>query len=137
MIIISDYLLFDLKQNFPQGNAIPFPIKGNPQSFILVMPPQGNESRYYTNGIFNASLVIQNTDARKALEVATSIYDYYRDKVNYTMSLPNTHEPQETKRNLLLQYIQPVDRPVPLGDVGNGRYQYSLNFNMMIGGYSE
>jgi hypothetical protein len=134
MILITDYLLYDLIENFPSYNIQPFPIRGNVPDFVLVMPPQGNESRYYTNGLFSASLVIQGTDSRTALEQATAIYNRYRDQVNYTMTLPVDYEPLNTQRTLKLQYIQPVDRPVPLGDVGNGRYQYSLNFLMTIGG---
>lgn len=136
MILITDFLLFDLVEKFPDYNILPFPVRGNPQEFVLVMPPQGNESRYYTNGIFNASIVIQNTDSRTSLEQGTAIYNQYRDVVNYEITLPVDYEPTvTTNRTLTFQYIQPVDRPVPLGDVGNGRYQYSLNFLCNLGGY--
>ena len=135
MILPSDYIFYDLKNKFPDYNILMFPLRGNPQDFVLVMPPQSNESRYYTDGLMNISLVIQNIDGRTALEQSTVIYDYYRDTVNYTITLPVNYEPTETKRNLTFQYIRPVDRPVPLGDVGNGRYQYSLNFICNIGGY--
>lgn len=132
MILITDYLIYDLVSNFPDYTILPFPVKGNPQNFVLVMPPTGKPSRYYTNGLLNASLIIQNVDNRTAIEQATDIFDHYRDQVNYTMTLPAAYMPDE-KRTLTLTYIEPVDRPVPLGDVGNGRYQYSLNLMMTIG----
>jgi hypothetical protein len=126
-MIISDFLLDDLLRVFPDYNILNFPVRGNPQNFVLVMPPQGNPSRYYTNGTYSASIIVQNVDARESLEQATAIYEHYRDQVNYDLGDDET---------LNINYIQPVDRPVPLGDVGNGRYQYSINLLMNTGGFT-
>jgi len=134
MILISDYFFYDLKASFPNDNIIAFPVRGNPQSFAMLMPVQANPSRYYTNSQANISIIIQGIDARSSLELATSIYDRYRDQVNLTLTVPTSYQVGILPRSIICKYISPVDRPVPLGDVDNGRFQYSLNFFVQLGG---
>jgi len=134
--MISDYLLYDLIDKFPDEKVIMFPVRGTIQDFVLVMPPAGLESYYYTNGVYDASIVVQKKDSRKAIETAFSIYDHYRDQINYVMTLPN-NVLTTLARELHLTYIKARSMPLNLGDVGNGQYQYSINLSMTIGGYKK
>ena len=132
--MIADYLLYDLIDKFPNEKIYMFPIRGKVQDFVLVMPPAGIETYYYTNGVYEASMIVQKTDSREAIETAFEIYDHYRDQINYVMELP-TNVLTNLPRKLTLTYIKSKGMPLSLGDIGGGQYQYSINLNMTIGGY--
>jgi hypothetical protein len=132
MILVTDYFYFDLiNAEYP---VEPFPLQGNPQNFVMVMPGQSLSSLYYTSSSLNLSILVQGIDGRAALEMANQIYDRYRDQINYEITLPEDYEADVEPRSIICLYIQPIDRPVPLGDVGNGRYQYTVNFIAQLGG---
>jgi len=132
MILITDYFFYDLKEAFE--NVLSVEVTGKQENFILVMPGQGVGSLYYTNSALNLSIVVQNLNSRDGLEIATAIYNRYRDQINLELTLPETYLPEENPRSINCLYIQPFDRPVPLGDVGSGRFQFSLNFSIQLGG---
>ncbi|MDZ4726202.1 MAG: minor capsid protein [Leptospira sp.] len=114
-------------------NFIMYPVKGNVEKFIMIMPIQGKRSKYYTDSAINLSIVIQDTNDRKGLENAMLIYDLYRDQTNKTIPLDPGYKAEITEgRSIIANFIQAVDHPVTLGDQGNGRYQYSLNFLIQL-----
>lgn len=130
MILLHEYFYNDIKIKLTSLNEITilYPVIGNKETFVMIMPIQGRRSRYYTDSNINLSIVIQDINDRKALEKAMLIYDLYRDQVNRVLTLPLDYKAEETPRSIVAKYIEPVDHPIPLGDQGNGRYQYSLNF---------
>lgn len=130
MIFIHEYFVQDIKTKLKSLSSITeiYPVRGEIENFVMVMPIQGRRSRYYTDSTVNLSIVIQDINDRVALENAMQIYDLYRDQVNRQLTLPVDYEPDQTPRSIVAKYIEPVDHPIPLGDQGNGRYQYSLNF---------
>lgn len=130
MILLDEFFYNDLKAKISEINEIitMFPLLGETDRFVMVMPVQGQRTRYYTNSTINLSIVVQDTLNRSALENAMRIYDLYRDQFNRKIELPIEYKAAENPRSIIAKYIQPVDHPVPLGDQGNGRYQYSINF---------
>ncbi|TGN08624.1 hypothetical protein [Leptospira bandrabouensis] len=134
MIFLHEYFCEHLKAAEISLSVEPilYPIRGDVTTFIMVMPIQGNRSRYYPTSQVNLSIVIQDTQDRRALENAMRIYEFYRDTFNVSVSLPHDYKPEEKERSIIAKYIQAVDHPVPLGDQGNGRFQYSLNFLVQL-----
>lgn len=134
MIFLHEYFCEHMKTVIPTLTVQPilYPVRGDVPSFIMVMPIQGQRSRYYTNSSINLSIVIQDKLDRLALENAMRIYDYYRDRFETNVSLPDSYKPEIAERSIIAKYIQAVDHPVPLGDQGNGRFQYSLNFLVQL-----
>ncbi|GEM_PF-6100525 len=136
MIFLHEYFYSHLKTTFQENedmNFIMYPVKGNVEKFIMIMPIQGKRSKYYTDSAINLSIVIQDTNDRKGLENAMLIYDLYRDQTNKTIPLDPGYKAEITEgRSIIANFIQAVDHPVTLGDQGNGRYQYSLNFLIQL-----
>ncbi|PJZ87932.1 hypothetical protein [Leptospira levettii] len=134
MIFLHEYFCEHIKDKLTSLTVKPtlYPVRGEVQKFIMVMPVQGNRSKYYPTSSINLSLVIQDTNDRNALENAMKVYDFYRDKFDVPVSLPIDYKPEEKERSIIAKYIQAVDHPVPLGDQGNGRFQYSLNFTVQL-----
>lgn len=132
MILIHEYFYSHLKTAFSSNDKMSFiqyPVTGNPEKFIMIMPVQGKRSRYYTDSAINLSIVIQDINDRQALENSMLIFDLLRDQTNKSINLDPTYKSdEEADRSIIAKFIQAVDHPISLGDQGNGRYQYSLNF---------
>lgn len=134
MIFEDEYFFEDIKSKIPslEKLVLLFPVKGERTSFVMIMPALGSQTKIYTNSVRHLSIISQDPNPRVARENAMLIYNLYHEKFNVKISLGVGYKPEISNRSIIAKYIQAVDYPVPLGDQGNGRYQYSLNFMIQL-----
>jgi len=108
-------------------------LRGQVDSFIMVMPFQGNQSKFYIpQSVGNQQFIIQNTDIREADKIARLVFDYYNDLVYKRLDLPLDVLTDVALRSIMIAKSTALSDPIYIGNQGDGNEQYSINFSMQI-----
>lgn len=95
---------------------------------ITVNLTGGNTSEYPQQFNVNIQITVSNRDEEISCKTSYIIYNAIKEL--YDFEIASVVGREETDPGYHVAQIKAIDLPASLGDIGNGIYMYSLNFNL-------
>jgi hypothetical protein len=130
--------LVDTKQELSEieiyAEVVP---QGNAQIFILLVDIGGKikDSPALIQYEPELAVICQHTDNAECKELAFKVFDAFKQisDVAITFKIPKS----ESEATLNFASIRAEETPTPLGNIGNGMFQYFCNYQILVGGEYE
>lgn len=128
--MIANQLMDYLKFRFPQHTDRIFKYPSDataPQNKIVVRLTEGIETNISEFNI-NIQITVQDRDSTICANDAYAIYNVLKFLNDF--DLPAIPGRETTDPAFHIAQIKPMQLPIDLGDIGNGIYMYSVNFQI-------
>lgn len=118
-------------------------LSANSGNEYILVQSRGNLSAHLTNASLSKksfNVLVQGTSENKTRQKAYQIYNTLREGYNLRIDVPASKllDPETASSPNLptglvpirIASIRPISEPYAIGNVGQGLYQYSLNYNL-------
>lgn len=131
---VIDYIFSHFKSNLP-AHAKKFVRQSikpeSPGTFVLLSILDGRYARHTTQqSNLSLQVLVQHETDEEARELANEMYDFFAEAYDLILAPPVG---KSGLKSLTISAAIPQAIPQPLGDVGNGRYRYSTNYQLVVG----
>jgi len=109
--------------------------QNNVQRFILLVDTGGKVTDNINLVRYEPELMVicQDTDNYQAKQLAYAVFEAFGQVYDISLTFDNFG----VEKTLNFATIRAEETPTPLGNIGNGLYQYLITFKILVGGEYE